>query len=161
MSELKVGDKIRVTELDTPNDHKYLKIGEEYEVVSVSHDGWPYISIPFDSSYLMTLEQVEKVDGLSFPEFAQKLLNGDFEEGAEVTAKDRDGDIETLYVGKNRYGYGLCDNTRVFSDNTSTAFPSKMNGTWSVKEESKEEPVKEMSIEELQKELGYKIKITE
>lgn len=161
MSELKVGDKIRVTELDTPNDHKYLKIGEEYEVVAIDYNGWPFISIPFDSCYLMTLEQVEKVDGLLFPEFVQKLLNGDFEEGAEVTAKDRDGDIDTLYVGKNRYGYGLCDNAGSYFDNTSATFPSKMNGTWSVKEESKEEPIKEMSIEELQKELGYKIKITE
>ena len=97
---------------------------------------------------------------MTFPEMVQKLIDGEFEAGTELVTTDADNDKNTFYVSKNTYGYGISKEADGFIPNKAT-FPSVLNAKWTVKEKVKEQPIKEMSIEELQKELGYKIKIVE
>ena len=94
---------------------------------------------------------------MTFPEMVQKLIDGEFEVGTELVA---DGD--SYFVDKVwRGGYGLSTSKSSYEVSVRLG-ASHMNSTWTVKEEvPEEEPIKEMSIEEVQKELGYKIKIVE
>ena len=93
---------------------------------------------------------------MTFPEMAQKLIDGKFEIGAELIAKDIQGDNTSFYVGNNVFGYGITYKKDEWVNNSAT-HASNFNATWTVKEQ----PIKEMSIEEIQKELGYKLKIVE
>lgn len=159
----KVGDRIRVIKLVVNRKNWCVKVGDTFYVAEVDNTGGVYVKVlGLKRHRLLVASEIEKVEentNMTFLEMAQKLIDGEFEEGAEVTAKDRDGDIKTYYVGKNQYGYGLADSEGWFFEDTSTN-PSSLNGRWEIVL-PKEEPIKEMSIEELQKELGYKIKIVE
>lgn len=88
---------------------------------------------------------------MTFPEMAQKLIDGQFEVGTELVTHGK-----SFWVDTHSGEYGLKDVDK-------GAFVSamlrvtEMNAIWTVKEQ----PIKEMSVEEVQKELGYKIKIVE
>lgn len=157
--EFEVGDKVKV--LVENSCGSGAEKGKVYTVKELDGKSLQLKEITHQGAWVPShhVELVTNQTSFTFPEMAQKLIDGDFEEGAEVTAKDRDGDIKTYYVGKNQYGYGLADSEGWFLEDTSTN-PSSLNGRWEIVL-PKEEPIKEMSIEEVQKELGYKIKITE
>lgn len=162
MSEIKVGDKVKVVSLKSWKDERYLKVGEKYTVTRVDNDGWPIIMTDGVTHNMMP-SQVEKVEDeeFTFPEMAQKLIDGEFEEGTELIAFRKSsiaGNILANYfVGVNGTdNYGLKEKTDSAFISTSLG-ASDFNATWKVKEQ----PIKEMSIEEIQKELGYKIKVTE
>lgn len=92
----------------------------------------------------------ERDKEMTFPEMAQKLIDGEFEIGTELVCNH-----ESYWVNKLS-GYGLKPSKGAFVTQIHVG-SIEMNSTWKVKEQ----PTKEMSIEELQKELGYKIKIVE
>lgn len=159
-SSYKVGDKVKVLVKDSCGSgaekgkvYTIKKLdGKSLRLKEIAHlGGW----VPSHHVELVT-NQTE----FTFPEMVQKLIDGEFEVGTELVVTDSDNDESTFYVRKNMYGYGISKETDWFFENKAT-FPSVLNAKWTVKEEVKEEPIKEMSIEELQKELGYKIKITE
>lgn len=149
----KIGDKVRVTRLVNECDERRLKIGSIHTVMGIREgDEAAFIRVSGNNNYVMLKNQIEKVEEskeMTFPEMVQKLIDGEFEVGTELIVKDQDGDTKTYEVIKNMYGFGL--------DIEKSIYPSVFNGKWTVKEQ----PIKEMSIEELQQELGYKIKIVE
>jgi len=169
-SSYKVGDKVKLISGGGSYPLSDFSNNKEYTILELNHF--------HEKGRLIQLKNIEGVSGASvgyarvdqlelvnqtsftFPEMVQKLIDGEFEVGTELVMTDEDGLKGTFYVRKNMYGYGISKEADWFVENKAT-FPSVLNGIWTVKEEVKEEPIKEMSIEELQKELGYKIKITE
>lgn len=163
MSEIKVGNKVKLLR----GAGRYPLIGfsnnEIYEVVAIGLSRMYHIQlVGANCEGYADLNQVEKIEEIenmqtemTFPEMAQKLIDGEFEVGTELVITDEDELEVTFYVTKNMYGYGISR----FEDfePTIVSNPSHINGKWKVKEQ----PIKEMSIEEVQKELGYKIKIVE
>lgn len=155
----KVGDRVRVIEASHDDVGHGVIEGGVYEVTNSYSNGAVTINAPSDGYFYMTSHQIEKVEEskeMTFPEMVQKLIDGEFEVGTELLSKDNIKNVEqSLYVGKNQYGYGLTTEPGGFFTTSGAFLPSGLNGTWTVQQ------VKEMSIEELQKELGYKIKIVE
>ena len=150
----KVGDKVRVKSVDSYDVFKGIEVGDEYEVISVYSDGYVTVKKHKFVLYTNQIEKVEESKEMTFPEMVQKLIDGEFEVGTELANSDN---RKIHYVLKNGYGYGLSARTDGFFGKTQLTYPSYVNAKWKVKEQ----PIKEMSIEELQKELGYKIKIVE
>jgi len=160
MQEYKIGEMIKVIELINDTDRRNFKLNGIYKVVDTNIEGWPRIqgtnSFGDPVNYAMKPSQIELVDmtkSMTFPEIAEMVINGLIADGTELTMTDYDGDTEAYFVIKGDYGYGITAKQGRLM-NSSLSFPSRMNGTWKLAEK-----VKEMSIEELQKELGYKIKI--
>jgi len=154
VNEFKVGDRVRVISLHSRKDERYLRVGKTYRVYSVDNDGWPLI-ITHGEIHQMMPSQVEKVEDneFAFPQMAQKLIDGEFEIGTELVTNDKSYFVDRVSYSRN---YGLKTSEHgVFV--TSEISASDFNATWKVKEQT----VKEMSIEEIQRELGYKIKVTE
>lgn len=147
----KVGDKVRVKSVDSYDVFKGIEVGDEYEVISVYSDGYVTVKKCNFVLYTNQIEKVEESKKMTFPEMVQKLIDGEFEVGTELVTHGK-----SFWVGTHSGEYGLKDVDK-------GAFVSamlrvtEMNATWTVKEQ----PIKEMSIEELQKKLGYKIKIVE
>src|SRR5699024_10530607 len=104
------------------------------------------------------VELVTNQTEFTFPEMVQKLIDGEFEVGTELVADGKSYFVDRVLLQRK---YGLKSNEEGSIVST-TIGANAFNAAWTVKEElTKEEPIKEMSIEEVQKELGYKIKITE
>lgn len=147
-----VGDKVEVTELQGCDRDNGIKVGDRFTIHSIDWDGDVRIVVGAKTNYLLTTDQIKKVNSMTFAEMAAKLISGEFERGTELIAGGK-----SYFVRKPGAGYALSKNMEdvyVSAELNSVDFNSK----WTVK---KEEPVKEMSIEELQKELGYKVKIVE
>ena len=151
----KVGDKVTITRCITNIDKELVKTSDSYIVLQIVDDLLVWVNTARFGKYLLLFTQIEKVEEskeMTFPEMVQKLIDGEFEVGTELVA---DGD--SYFVDKLSDGrYGLSPSKSSWEVSFKLGATS-MNSTWTVKEE----PVKEMSIEELQKELGYKIKIVE
>lgn len=155
--EFKVGDKVKVKYLETNGDHEKLNLHDTYEVSVLNDSSFPHINLPNGENHMMYADQIEKVENkteFTFPQMAQKLIEGEFEEGTELVTDNG----STYFVDRAGYKrtYGLKSSKNgglVISQISAPDF----NATWKVKEQS----IKEMSIEEIQKELGYKIKVTE
>lgn len=157
VSEFKVGDKVKVKYLETFGDNEHLNLQDEYVVSNIDDSKLPRIKLPNGDNHMMYANQIKKVENkteFTFPEMAQKLIDGEFEIGTELVTNDD----STYFVDRtgNSLKYGL----KTIKDGgfvTSNISASDFNATWKVKEQV----IKEMSIEEIQKELGYKIKVTE
>lgn len=147
----KVGDKVRVTNLRHSRDWD-VRVGDVFEVVRTDSDGDVYVKSLENQNRLLIKSEIEKVEEskeMTFPEMVQKLIDGEFEVGTGLIATDKNGKNKRYEAVRNLCGYGI---------NTEESItPNYINGSWIVEEQ----PIKEMSIEELQKELGYKIKIVE
>ncbi|WP_407390380.1 hypothetical protein [Carnobacterium jeotgali] len=156
----KVGDRVRLISADNIDTHKGMRNGDIYTITS-AYEEHDHVCVNFrddlkDVLYKKQIEKVEESKEMTFPEMVQKLIDGEFEAGTELIMTDPVNYKVTFYVVKNIYGYGLSTRKDDIED-TDLSYPSYINGAWTVKEQ----PIKEMSIEELQKELGYKIKIVE
>src|SRR5699024_9899871 len=105
VNEFKVGDKVKVISLHSPKDKRYLQIGKTYTVDRVDCDGWPLI-ITDGVLHNMMPSQVEKVEDneFTFPEMAQKLIDGDFEVGTELIVDGKSYFVD--HVGYS-HNYGL------------------------------------------------------
>lgn len=163
----KMGDKVKLISGGGSYPLSDFSNNKEYTILELNH---------FDEKgKLIQLKNIEGVRGASvgyarvdqlepvnqteftFPEMAQKLIDGEFEVGTELVADGKSYFVDKVWCG----GYGLSTSKSSYEVSVKLG-ASHMNSTWTVKEElPKEEPTKEMTIEELQKELGYKIKITE
>ena len=159
----KVGDRVRVLYPDEIDERKGIRKGDIFTVIR--HTGKDHVIVDLrdrkeDYLYTNQIEKVEESKEMTFPEMAQKLIDGEFEVGTELICDDTSyfvGHATSYFVDHatiNGYGLKSSINTAIVSVDIGA---SKMNKNWIVKEE----PIKEMSIEELQKELGYKIKIVE
>ena len=92
---------------------------------------------------------------MTFPEMIQKLIDGEFEFDTELT---NDYDNESYWVDTSKsHMYGLKE-SRSSGSVSAKLGASVINARWSVKGQP---PIKEMSIEEIQKKLGHKVKIVE
>lgn len=164
----KVGDKVRVKEhLNGGTDYgntyfgqgmekyrgknfKISRVGawkdkrSRYELDGASDWDW-------SEEMLIKINSVEESKEMTFPEMVQKLIDGEFEVGTELVNNDL-----SYFVDETSKGYGLKP-TKKGSTVTATLGSTAYNSKWSVKEQ----PIKGMSIEEIEKELGYKIKIVE
>ena len=156
--EFKIGDKVKV--LVQCSFGSEAEKGRIYTIENVDYDdnsiGLEKLPAFYNWVYMSDVELVNQTK-FTFPEMVQNLIDGEFEVGTELVVKDKDNLESTFYVGENKYGYGFTTEPGGFFTDTGASLPSSVNGTWTVKEQ----PIKEMSIEELQKELGHKIKIVE
>ena len=151
----KVGDRVKVISTDCADIASGIKIGDVFKVIDLTTEGNVQAELNKDSTFVFYKKQIEKVEEskeMTFPEMVQKLIDGEFEVGTELINLDN-----VYYVGK-----GGLDNYGITKDKNSWAIQAtfginQLNTLWTVKEQ----PIKEMSIEELQKKLGYKIKIVE
>lgn len=96
-------------------------------------------------------EELEPSDKFTFAQVVQGLLEGYFEVGTSFQVKDR-----LLYVDRtSSSGYGLKeDDGGVVSARIGA---NLINSTWKLVKS--EPPIKELSIDELESLLGYKVKI--
>lgn len=149
MSEFKVGDKVVMLS----GSRMGVEQGEVYTLDRVDNDGTVSLLEAPEGSKWVTTEDVElftQSKEMTFPEMAQKLIDGEFEVGTELVA-----DNKSYFVDKAN-GYGL--KSKITGSIVCVQIGAYiMNSKWTVKEQ----PIKEMSIEDIQKELGYKVKITE
>jgi len=165
----KVGDKVRIkNDLVGGEDYGDVYFSDEMNV----HAGKIYVIDHVEKTENLTCytldgastwdwseemfiktEKVNEIKNIqkemTFPEMAQKLIDGEFEVGTELVNRG------TSFWVAESVGYGLKDSPESFTVSTKIGANS-MNTIWKVKEE-----IKEMSIEDIQKELGYKVKITE
>lgn len=150
----KVGDKVTITRCITNIDKELVKTGDSYIVLQIVEDFCAWINTARFGKYLLLFTQIEKVEEnkeMTFPEMVQKLIDGEFEVGTELVTRGK-----SFWVDTHSGEYGLKDVDKgAFV--SATLRVTEINATWSVKEQL----IKEMSMEELQKELGYKIKIVE
>ncbi|MEG0552779.1 MAG: hypothetical protein RR533_04535 [Carnobacterium sp.] len=150
----KIGDKVRVTYVDTIDSN--ITEGEVFEVIGTETESHVRVNTRGHKYWPMRYDQIEKVEEskeMTFPEMVQKLIDGDFEVGTELVADNNSYFVDRVMWSNN---YGLksdISETTVMVNLSAHA----LNSTWTVQKQ----PTKEMSIEELQKELGYKIKIVE
>ena len=148
MSEFKVGDKVVMLS----GSRMGVEQGEVYTLDRVDNDGTVSLLEAPEGSKWVATEDVElftQSKEMTFPEMAQKLIDVEFEVGTELVNRG------TSFWVAESVGYGLKDSPESFTVSTKIGANS-MNTIWKVKEE-----IKEMSIEDIQKELGYKVKITE
>jgi len=157
MSEIKVGDRVRLLTTDVVDRSYGLCIGDVFKVLDVGVGSIVDVITSSDTHRPLLKSQIEKVEGaenmqkeMTFPEMAQKLIDGEFEVGTELVSREA-----SFWVDKSSfYGYGL-KHKKNNSNIEIIASSGHLNSRWKVKEQK----IKEMSIEQLQKELGYKIKI--
>lgn len=155
MTRFKIGDKVRV--LVSNSYVSYIDEGILCTIEAVDF---------FDSTlklrdesgdtrwvYMLDVELVEENKEMTFPEMIQKLINGEFEFDTELT---NDYDNKSYWVDTSKsHMYGLKE-SRSSGSVSAKLGASVINARWSVKGQP---PIKEMSIEEIQKKLGHKIKI--
>lgn len=157
MKKFKMGDKVKVLTEDPCGSG--AEKGEVYTVkkIDISDKSLQLKEVAHIGGWV-SRHDVELVNQTSFtfPEMAQKLIDGDFEVGTElINSYEFYEKSYWVHQSENTGNFGLSvskyeDILKVELEGTD------INGLWTVKEE-----IKEMSFEELQKELGYKIKITE
>lgn len=157
VNEFKVGDKVRVNWVDEEDKRKGISKGDCFNVLRVDRDGDIRVALPNGEKGVLFKRQLEKVENkteFTFPQMAQKLIDGEFEIGTELVTSDDSTYFVDRAGYKRTYGLKSSKNGGLV---VSEIGASDFNATWKVKEQ----PIKEMSIEEIQKELGYKIKVTE
>lgn len=155
----KVGDKVIVKCLMIPDNPMEIKVGDTFRVNIIRSSTSVGVSLGDTDGYPLNNIQIEKVEEskeMTFPEMTQKLIDGEFEVGTELeNSYEYYEKSYWVHRSENTGNFGLSvskyeDILKVELEGTD------INGSWTAKEE-----IKEMSIEELQKELGYKIKIVE
>jgi hypothetical protein len=105
--QYKVGDRIEVTNLISGGDFaKGLKIGQQFEVLSVDMDGDVRVEFSQSRSYLLTKNQIKLVSASNKTSFMKtlgtmfkKLVDADTQ--ALVKAGYINGDLELTDEGKN------------------------------------------------------------
>lgn len=152
------GDTVRITSVDNSDIGYGINVGQKYSVERVDYDTEiVVINAPGMHGRNMWISQVEKVEdnNMTFVEIISKVIAGVYDKGTELEVATTPFYNRKFYVSTNAAGdYGLSSTL-----DYQVAAPlsvAMLNGKWSVVEE-----VKEMTIEEIQEELGYKIKVVE
>ena len=170
----KVGDKVRIkNDLVGGEDYGDVYFSDEMNV----HAGKIYVidhvektenftcytldgasTWDWSEEMFIKTEKVNEIKNIqkemTFPEMAQKLIDGKFKVGTELVSDNR----RSFWVMDSHItgDFGLTI-SKLSDELDVPIYGTDINAKWKVKEEL----IKEMSIEQLQKELGYKIKIVE
>lgn len=173
---VRVGDVVRIKNASQGDYYDNIHNGDRYEVVSLTESmpSYVYIKTKKGNTRIMAPHQYDVVpserkqepETYSFLEFMEKLTNGDFSNGTEVRVKTERTNLISRFWVRSQSMNGLesdnryCITAKKNSPHLSCQLTiSQMHGEWSVV--PPEEQATELTVEEIQKLLGKKIKIVE
>lgn len=151
--DIQVGDTIRILRTVGFEIASGIKKGEEYEVVNTG-SGTIYVESPIPERIALWTKNVEKVwnGKMTFIEMIDRVIAGEFPVGTELKCEMRHSSRRFYIATNDDKNYGLT--TKPDGRPVASLGPSMFKGKWSVVEK-----VKELTLEEVEKELGYKVKI--